>query len=106
MDGCGGWSPGRGTVLSHKMQSLSQRTCARVGRGFLAANSLANPVRPEMKLRTIIVDDERILRQRLRRILSNEAEIEIVEECADGRAALAAVERHKPDLLLLDIGLR
>ena len=59
-----------------------------------------------MKLRTIIVDDERILRQRLRRILSNEAEIEIVEECADGREALAAVERLQPDLLLLDIGLQ
>ena len=59
-----------------------------------------------MQLRTIIVDDERILRQRLRRILSNEAEIEIVEECTDGSEALAAVERHQPDLLLLDIGLQ
>lgn len=59
-----------------------------------------------MKLRTIIVDNERILRQRMRRILSYEAEIEVLEECTDGREALAAVERHQPDLLLLDIGLQ
>jgi two-component system, LytTR family, response regulator len=59
-----------------------------------------------MKLRTVIVEDERSLRQRLRRILLNEAEIEIVDECVDGLGALTAVEQHKPDLLLLDIGLQ
>lgn len=59
-----------------------------------------------MNLRTVIVDDERILRKRLRRILSKEAEIEVVDECSDGPGALASVRRHKPDLLLLDIALR
>jgi two-component system, LytTR family, response regulator len=61
--------------------------------------------RPRMDLRTLIVDDERIVRQRLRRILSAEDGVEVVDECVDGQEALTAVERHHPDLMLLDIGL-
>jgi two-component system, LytTR family, response regulator len=56
-----------------------------------------------MKIRTIIADDERLARQRLRRLLSQDAQLEIVAECGSGRAALEAVRRHKPDLLLLDV---
>src|SRR5262249_41072309 len=39
----------------------------------------------------------------LRRILEEAEGIEAVEEAADGQEALAAVDRMKPDLLLLDI---
>lgn len=56
-----------------------------------------------MKLRVVIVDDETLARQRLRRLLGQEADVEIVEECADGVAAVKAVETHRPDLLLLDV---
>ena len=58
-----------------------------------------------MILRTVIVDDEQIVRQQLRRILSAETEVQVVDECADGLEALTAIEQHEPDLLLLDIGL-
>jgi two-component system, LytTR family, response regulator len=56
-----------------------------------------------VKLRVVIVDDERIARQRLRRMLTNEVDVEILAECADGAAALGAIDQDKPDLLLLDI---
>ncbi len=56
-----------------------------------------------MKLRLIIVDDEDLARERLRHLLRKEPEVEIVAECGDGPAALAAVREHQPDLLLLDI---
>src|SRR5438552_9360272 len=58
-----------------------------------------------MKLRTVIVDDEQPARQRLRRLLARESEIEIVAECVNAAEALAAVEEASPDLLLLDIQL-
>ncbi|HYT90335.1 MAG TPA: LytTR family DNA-binding domain-containing protein [Gemmataceae bacterium] len=54
-------------------------------------------------MRVLIVDDEPLARQRLRALLEAEADIEVVGECADGRAALAAVRAHKPDLLFLDV---
>jgi len=56
-----------------------------------------------MKLRTIIVDDERMARTRLRRMLEQDANVDIVAECADGLAAVNAVREEAPDLLLLDI---
>ena len=56
-----------------------------------------------MKLRTVIVDDERLARTRLRRLLEKDPEVEIAAECADGLAAVNAVRTEAPDLLLLDI---
>jgi two-component system LytT family response regulator len=56
-----------------------------------------------MKLRTIIVDDERMARTRLRRMLEQDPEVEIAAECADGLAAVNAVREESPDLMLLDI---
>jgi two-component system, LytTR family, response regulator len=54
-------------------------------------------------LRVIIVDDEPIARQRVRRLLAREEGVEIVAECATGGEAVSAVETHSPDLLLLDV---
>ncbi|MEP6491177.1 MAG: LytTR family DNA-binding domain-containing protein [bacterium] len=56
-----------------------------------------------MPLSVVIVDDERVARARLRRLLSNETDVQIVAECADGRSAVAAILEHRPDLVFLDI---
>src|SRR5204863_5328197 len=64
-----------------------------------AGEQVSNP----MKIRTLIVDDERLARQKVRTLLDDDAEIEIVGECANGAEAVAAVRKQKPDLLLLDI---
>jgi two-component system LytT family response regulator len=54
-------------------------------------------------LRTLIVDDERFARQRLRRLLEREDDVEVVGECESGREAVEAIERERPDLVLLDV---
>lgn len=54
-------------------------------------------------LRTLIVDDEPLARQGLREFASHEPDLEVVAECGDGRAALEAIRRHHPDLVLLDV---
>ena len=52
----------------------------------------------------IIADDEELSRQDLRRLLAALwPELRIVAECEDGVAALAAIERHAPDVAFLDI---
>jgi two-component system, LytTR family, response regulator len=53
--------------------------------------------------RIVIVDDEPVARQRLRRLLTREQGIDIVAECANGREAVSAVATHAPDLLVLDV---
>jgi two-component system LytT family response regulator len=49
------------------------------------------------------VDDEPLARQRLRRLLQDEPDVEIVGECADGGEAVAAIRADKPDLVFLDV---
>jgi two-component system LytT family response regulator len=54
-------------------------------------------------IRTVIADDERLARRKLRILLGSEAGVQIVADCQDGKQTIAAVEIHKPDLLFLDI---
>jgi two-component system, LytTR family, response regulator len=54
-------------------------------------------------IRTIVADDENLARKKLRLLLSSEAGVDVVAECSNGRQTLAAVQAHRPDLLLLDI---
>ncbi|ARZ66229.1 hypothetical protein SMD11_0563 [Streptomyces albireticuli] len=55
-----------------------------------------------MPLRLVVVDDEALMRSGLRMILSAAPGIEVVAAC-DGPEAVAAVVRHRPDIVLLDI---
>ncbi len=54
-------------------------------------------------IRTVIVDDERLARAGLRRLLDPEPDVEVVEEANDGPSAIAAIRQHQPDLVFLDI---
>jgi two-component system LytT family response regulator len=54
-------------------------------------------------LRSLIVDDERLARQKLRRLLEAEPAVEVVGECGNGLEAVAAIVRLHPDVVLLDI---
>lgn len=56
-----------------------------------------------MKIRTLIVDDEALGRERVRTLLARDDEIEVVGECGDGKKAVAAIEKLKPDLVFLDV---
>ena len=54
-------------------------------------------------LRTLIVDDETPARVRMRALLEDRDDIQIVAECRDGKDAVAIIGKLKPDLVFLDI---
>jgi DNA-binding NarL/FixJ family response regulator len=54
-------------------------------------------------IRVVIADDQAMVRSGLRSLLAQEPGIEVVAEAADGEAALDAVRRHQPDVVLMDI---
>ena len=58
---------------------------------------------PARVIRILIADDEPLARQRLLMLLAEEQNVEVVAECADGPAALAAIETLHPDLVFLDV---
>ena len=55
------------------------------------------------KIRTLIIDDEPLARRNLRVLLEKDPQIEILEECRNGREAVKAINTHSPDLIFLDI---
>jgi two-component system LytT family response regulator len=54
-------------------------------------------------MRAIVADDEPLARARLRRLLQQLHDVEIVAECADGAEAAEAIRRLRPDVAFLDI---
>lgn len=58
-----------------------------------------------MAIRTIIVDDQRLLRQCFQEALDQAPEIEVVATAADGQEALLLIEKHKPDIVLMDLAM-
>ncbi len=56
-----------------------------------------------MSIQTVIADDEALARQKLRVLLRQEADIQVVGEAASPAEIIAQVQARKPDLLFLDI---
>lgn len=54
-------------------------------------------------IRTIIADDQRLAREKLRTLLASEKDVKVVAECSDGKQTVSAIRRLGADLLLLEI---
>ncbi|HWV84949.1 MAG TPA: response regulator transcription factor [Capillimicrobium sp.] len=54
-------------------------------------------------IRVMLVDDDPLVRSGLRMMLAGVDRIDVVAEAGDGREVLAAVDRHRPDVVLMDI---
>lgn len=59
----------------------------------------------ERALKIVIAEDHTILREGLRALLASHPEYEVVGEAEDGREAIRSVEKHKPDLILMDLSM-
>lgn len=56
-----------------------------------------------MAIRTVIVDDEAVARQGIRRLLEDEADVEVVGECSGGQQAIEVLRNRSVDLVFLDV---
>ena len=69
----------------------------------LPCRSDENQTVATLMIRTVIADDEHLIRKKLRIALGAEPDIDLMAECADGKETIAAVNKFSPDLLLLDV---
>lgn len=56
-----------------------------------------------MAFRTIIIDDERLARNELKKLLQEFREIEVIDEASNAQEGIEKIEQHNPDLIFLDI---
>jgi YesN/AraC family two-component response regulator len=54
-------------------------------------------------IRCLIVDDEPLVRERVRTLLAEHADVQVVGEASDGPSALEAYGEKAPQLVFLDI---
>jgi len=57
----------------------------------------------DRKIRVLIIDDELLARKRIRQLLNDDPDFEILDECADGQSAVTQIMESRPDLVFLDI---
>lgn len=55
------------------------------------------------KIKVILIDDERLARDELRRTIANYPDLEVVAEASNAAEAAQLISRHQPDLIFLDI---
>ena len=55
------------------------------------------------RVRTLVVDDEPLARRRLRAMLVEDADVEVIGEAGSGTAAVRAIADERPDLVFLDV---
>ncbi|WP_049568115.1 response regulator transcription factor [Nocardiopsis sp. SBT366] len=53
--------------------------------------------------RVLLVDDQELVRTGVRSLLERDGDIEVVAEAVDGRGAVVEIDRHRPDVVLLDL---
>ena len=63
----------------------------------------ASPAPAGHPIRVLVVDDSVLMRQAVRRILSSDPGIEVVDIARDGLEALAKIEKLQPDVLTMDV---
>lgn len=55
------------------------------------------------KIRILVADDHFVVRMGLTALVNTEPDLEVVGEAADGKQAVDGFEKHKPDLVLMDL---
>lgn len=58
-----------------------------------------------MAINVLVVDDQRLFRQRLASLLRQDPEIRVVGQAADGQEAFSVAVELRPDIVLMDLDL-
>jgi PAS domain S-box-containing protein len=102
--------PGQGTRLTLTVPTQLDSTGGTVADSaavvcdpVVRARSARNE--SEEILRVLFVDDHKVMRQGLIRIIANQPNIQLAGEAANGREAIELARRLRPDVIIMDIGM-
>jgi two-component system response regulator NreC len=60
---------------------------------------------PDRSIRVVLADDHSLMRRGLRRLLDEEQDVQVIAEAGDLASAAQQVRRHRPQVLVLDLGM-
>ena len=104
--------PGKGStfriIVPDKPQNAKQRK--EVARQRAAASSAvrlpsSETLPPSSVTRVLLADDQKIVREGLVSLLSEDSGIEVVGEAGDGREAVELADRLRPDVVVMDVSM-
>ncbi|HHX64272.1 MAG TPA: PAS domain-containing protein [Chloroflexi bacterium] len=97
-------APGRGTRVTIHMPSDT----LRAGKEAASARDITQEIEKELtdevgRIRVLVADDHRMMRQGLVALLEQDEEIKVIGEAADGRETLELAMELQPDIVLMDV---
>jgi signal transduction histidine kinase/ActR/RegA family two-component response regulator len=106
-------APGQGTsatlIVPLKAEPAGARassTAQKAPSARLGAGEMERPTHaPPSKIRVLLVDDHQIMREGLRSIIEEQADLEVVAEASDGEMAIEAARRFQPDVVIMDVNM-
>jgi DNA-binding NarL/FixJ family response regulator len=57
----------------------------------------------KLKIRILLADDHHIVRAGVRQLLESADDLQVIAEAGDGEEAQTLIQKHKPDVAVLDI---
>ena len=61
-----------------------------------------SPNKSKDKIRILLSDDHHIVRAGVRQLLESASDLQVIAEAGDGEEAQALIQKHKPDVAVLD----
>lgn len=70
---------------------------------WISQSAVSQPGSKSDAMKVFVVEDSAVIRERLKRLLAEMPEVQVVGETGDAQLALAAILEQRPDVVLLDI---
>ncbi|MBN1918081.1 MAG: PAS domain S-box protein [Verrucomicrobia bacterium] len=101
-------SPGKGTRATLLVPVGKEKPAREAEEAAIATDEEAGPTRSRRtagKIRVLIVDDHKIMREGLTGLLQLESDVDVVGEAADGPQAVELARKLQPNVIIMDVNL-
>jgi PAS domain S-box-containing protein len=97
--------PGRGTrvTLTAPLQAIPDGSSAGDTRATVGGPAAFNPHSPSERIRILLADDHKILRDGIASLLADQDDMEVVGQAEDGQMAVELADALSPDVVVMDI---